>query len=599
MKFWTTSTDPAHPDRLVVDMTQCEECQRWLPPENMPLHLVYHKQQQHHDDRTDSHHTTKNQEEDSSLPAFVMETIPCHDCRVLVPKHNWAIHQIHGCSRGRQQEQGKYTDTTKDSSQDASTAAMILLSSSSICMETVECELCKNQVPIHNLELHLARACSALYHHPQQQQPPNEAASTEDNVENRTTDNFKDDDQNVGGESREISDNPYHYDSTHEWQKKEEHAFEDKKGEEDWECPRCTFQNIESKQNNSHDEEWKCRMCGYSLASALDDQEDQTPTSTTTAARSDNPPRRQQPSRWKALVTSWVPQEYHQLLPELFVDPDVTRKKKKKKKKHPSKQRASQHRASGPPTLLPPPTREELRQYRSPHLDYLEQERQQYWRLLHTTRQQKLQHQQRQQQQVIETAENVGEILLATTMQPAMSNQPDNVGRGNNDAPVLQGQQQSQSPPTHLELLEATEQLCLYHLEHLRRNRLIHDLKLDISLLGLPRWRHHLFHLLDLYQSAAEVYVDNIIWEIRMHFMQYATLEVMALLELVIWKHQIQQLTSATGMDHVEDHVDLSVATTTRREMRRACRNDRDIGIICQSVLPFLGRPQTRALRVM
>jgi len=60
MKFWTTSTDPAHPDRLVVDMTQCEECQRWLPPENMPLHLVYHKQQQHHDDRTDSHHTTKN-----------------------------------------------------------------------------------------------------------------------------------------------------------------------------------------------------------------------------------------------------------------------------------------------------------------------------------------------------------------------------------------------------------------------------------------------------------------------------------------------------------------------------------------------------------
>lgn len=568
MKFWTT--DASSPDVLVVvDMIQCQECDRWLPPNNMELHLLYHKQQQQN---TVSIIVKERQDDgiDISLPAFVMETIPCEDCQVLVPKNNWDIHRAHVCrGRTRDYEDAAALQGPIIMEQQPLSAAMSLEQGE----ETVECDACGISVPLQNFELHLARACRV----------GGNVAVLNPESSSRIVEEDSTSFQNDGScaEENQIGDDNYSSNNT----------------TEEWECPRCTFRNHEGRDSQS---DWKCTMCNYSLAIDMDKEDASNQTAGNEKRQHQQQP--QDPSRWQSFVSSWVPREYHTLL----LDKDVIRsntKKSKQERKLARKSSPVPSLSSLPPHQQPHPSQWEVRHRRNDYLSMIERKRQQYIRLLNSTRQR----QQALRQKSTVTSSS-GENSIAQEYCQDMSNVDDNSNSNSppsshnetgSQPPILdeshpdpQQGPQSQVSLSQQELLQATEQLCLQHLEQLRRTSLIQELAIDIELLGLPRWRRHLHHLLDLYQMASELFVDNIIWEVRMHFSYYATLEVMALLALKVWKEQIDTLTQCDTTCNVADGACTSA-------LRKACRNDRDISIICQSVLPFLGRPQTRAMRSM
>ena len=575
MKFWTQ--DASNPDAvmMLVEMIQCHVCSRWLPPDNMELHGLYHKQQQQQqnesehaaeddNEKVNGIHQNDNQnddDDDASLqfPAFMIETIPCEDCRVLVPKSNWEIHRAHVC-RGRQtrQQQQQLDSNGEHSSWDEYGIQIQQQHQVLPLQETAVCDTCGTLVPLINLELHFARCSGGI------RSATTEAAFTERNIreENEPMDPYWS--ELKGPENSKSND--------------------DDDGNsnimEEWECPRCSYQNLEPL-DSPNQSDWKCSACNYSLAEAME----QATLSTTLEKQQAQEPGG--PSRWQTFVTSWVPREYHALLMDEKIVQENNRKEKQKRKAHRKSQR--QRPPPSPPTITAAPSWQ-VRHQRNAHLTMLERERQQYLQLLQTTRREKQMVKERLE--VIEAGNDesmfVPDKSTVSNTETDVASARDNTTFDDNPSPPPSQPQQHSSTQQQHELLQATEQLCLYHLEHIRRTSLIHDLENDICLLGLPRWRKHLHHLLDLYQTASELYVDNIIWEVRMHFSYYATLEVMALLELKIWKEQMLQL----------DIVSLE-STEASLALRQACRNDQDVGIICRSVLPFLGRPQTRALRFM
>lgn len=492
MKFWTTESDA-----LVVDMIQCQECDKWIPQANLQLHLVHHQQQDH------------EVEEDDSIPNFVIESIPCETCHVLVPKVNWEIHRAHVC-RGRRQNTGTLLPVGNepplllDNDKDAPN------------LQLVECEDCHALVPIHNLELHETRACGALTSN--RQQSRREDASKENEKEDASQEAWAADGNFV----------------------------------QKWKCPRCTFMN---QAMQDADANRKCAICDYSPTKATQ------PSGS--AGTTNGQLEKESNEFWQTLVGSWVPKEYHQLFPESF-RPIRERKGTSRKKRTQQKQK---------PKLGKVPPQGEVRLRRNHHLSLLERERQQYLVLLQEAREEALRLRE-EGHQLTEKDSTRGEQKAEPHRSRAAATES-----------LPQPIPSSQLATSQLELLQMTEQLCLYHLEHIRRTRLVQQLTLDIALLGLPRWRHHLNHLLDLYQSGSELYIGNIIWELRMHFMQYGVLEMLANLECAIWKEQIIAITPLNA--------------PMSMEARRVCRNERDISVICQSVLPFLGRPLTPALRAL
>ena len=549
MKFWTT--DPAYPDKLVIDMTQCDECDKWIPNENLELHLLYHKnrrEQQCQDDK-----------DDQSLPAFVMETIPCEDCMVLVPKQNWEIHRAHVC-RGRRRKQQQQqqpqettaTTTTNNVTEEIRGNKPPLISDPHLSwMETVECEACHILVPIHNLELHLAHACTALHELPQRGEQAKDQTTSSSSSEPQSYVLGDDNDSLYGSEERE------------------------------WECPKCTFLNQE------HESKWKCVMCEYSPLAALEEEEEPKATANKKEVPNNQIQEKSSQSRpfWRNLVKTWVPEEMQKYLPPSMVEENGKRPILNKSFKGANRQQKQSPKPKNSKRAIPP--RAEVRYRRNKHLSWIERERQQYLQILKTTRQE--QKTLREQAELDEINRMDKQETIQDIFGQAQSQATANANEQSSSVVAVhqEAQHQQDVAPSKMELLQATEQLCLYHLEQLRRTHWVQELAQDIALLGLQRWRHHLHHLLDLYQSAGEMYVDNIIWELRMHFMQYAILEVMALLELAIWKAQIYR--------NANDQV---ISTKQYgKEERHACRNDRDISIICQSVLPFLGRPLTPALR--
>jgi len=619
MKFWTAGDDVSSPDSmLLVEMIQCEQCHRWIPPDNMELHHAYnHKtsQQQNQDNGNEKTSTTTSSSSrtsssspknyvddhaDESLPAFVMETIPCEDCQVLVPKSNWMIHQAHGC-RGRRRRR-KHTDSFQRQQDefDATTVwendrKNLLISTTTTITTTdvatiklpepVECEACGCLIPLHNLELHLARACTALYGPYPPPSPPEPDPTQAPAIEKVRHNNDYDTDH---------ASSKYYFDTMDEWG-----------------CPRCTFTNHE----RFRDDDWKCTMCNFALVTMKmtskeqQDSSTKTPSRLSTSSLSEQQQHQQQPTwstKWQHFVTSWVPREYHTLM----LDKDVVcrneterRKQRKQMRKHHKNQQEQQQeqqqqqqqqtkkKAPQPPPVLVP-TPQEVRHHRNHHLSMLERERQQYWQLLQTTRREK-QTLQQQQRSTITAA------LVSVDKQNEFQ-QHQHQHQTSQRQEQHQHQQEeliSRLPNQQFELLLATEQLCLQHLEQLRRTSLIETLSLHINLLGLERWRRHLHHLCDLYQSANELYVDGIIWEVRMHFQYYATMEMMALLELAIWKYQMNEARTQQEEQGVTTCSKNDSSSMTKNKW--SIRNDRDIRIICQSVLPYMGRPQTWALRAM
>lgn len=396
MKFWNSYAE----EDLLVDMTQCQKCYKWIPTGNMELHLLFHQK-----------HLPEFSQDDRSLPSFVMETIPCDACQVLVPKGNWEIHKAHVC-RGRQNQAALENEPS-----------LLVVDTQSSC-EIIECELCGNLVPIHNLELHETRACPAARPLTTPQRgTPTEEARTGLAVEG---------------------------------------SFED------WECPRCTFQNSEMKDSESV---WKCAMCQYSLSDRLEEEGPTTKNAQSEQKSSDF---------WQNFVETWLPQEYHQLLPESLAP---KQSKNRNNKKKPRRQKAKQKRRTKAGQT---PTPCEVRRGRNHHLSLLERERQQYLQLLKTTRQE------------ASRLQNHGGLAEIETIDTKTDNDGDHEGvstgnESSNNAsvhPAAPHQQNllSHPDPSQLELLQATEQLCLYHLEHLRRTRLAQELILDIELLGTTCW---------------------------------------------------------------------------------------------------------------
>ena len=292
MKFWTT--DASCPDvstMVLVEMVQCHECDRWLPPANLELHALYHGAAAGHVSPTTAAAAAaikdEDGEDDTSLPAFVMETIPCEDCRVLVPKNNWEIHKAHVC-RGRRQsppQEDEYDHPIQEPPSPLPSG-----SNSSVTLETMECEACGILVPLANLELHLARACTALHLH-------NINTNNTTEVDPTSSYEYLEDNSHGGGGTENDDSNM-----------------------EEWECPRCTFQNQERRDSPS---DWNCTMCNYSLTTAMDEEDP------TAGAKQNQHPQPQGPSRWQTFVTSWVPREYHPLL----IDKETILGNNKKKKR--------------------------------------------------------------------------------------------------------------------------------------------------------------------------------------------------------------------------------------------------------------------------
>lgn len=546
MKFWTADSDV-----LMVDMVECHQCDRWIPTKNLEIHTAAFHSQCHLPSPADNNNNIKDHPNDN-IDSPCCPTLPCHDCQVLVPHANWEIHRAHGCrNRNRRQDttNTNLPPTTLEeahSNNDHSTAATV-----SFFIDTVECPFCGILVPRDNLELHQTRACL----HPRR---------------GRTTTVEPTDDPTTMDAS--------HHTTTAEQGKDKDHGMmlDPGRAVQEWECPRCTFINPKPRSNNdSETAVLKCTLCDYSpaMASAKDDDNrknsNHTITRQGTTSRKTHPGRSDKNRFWQTLVSEWVPPEYHAwLLPAR-----TTTHGRPKRSRRPNHEQPKPH----------VPRRQDLRNKRSPHLDWVQRERQQYQQLLENTRQQYQNMLLLEEQPQEDKNINKGELEEERRdSNPLMGVFPPPPTKSHELVELPQPAPQ----PTQLELLQTTEHLCLYHLEHLRRTTLVQQLKLDVELLGLPRWKHHLHHLMDLYQSASERYVDHIVWELRMHFIQYATLEVMALLELALWSEQIRTLVRDVG-------------PMEGTEARRVCRNDRDICLVCQSVLPFLGRPQTRALRTL